>query len=93
MNYQTLRLVALNYLGIPSSGLQTIVELLAEVEFVKLQTEGKTIKTVIPTVPYYETPYETLGSFAIDTGFNEAEQLSIDLLCRLSKSPENVDRL
>ena len=62
-------------------------------EFVKLQTEGKTIKTVIPTVPYYETPYETLGSFAIDTGFNEAEQLSIDLLCRLSKSPENVDRL
>jgi hypothetical protein len=93
VNYQTLRLVALNYLGIPSSGLQTIVELLAEVEFVKLQTEGKTIKTVIPTVPYYETPYETLGSFAIDTGFNEAEQLSIDLLCRLSKSPENVDRL
>ena len=33
VNYQTLRLVVLNYLGIPSSGLQTIVELVTEVEF------------------------------------------------------------
>ena len=78
MNYQTLRLVALNYLGIPSSGLQTIVELLAEVEFVKLQTEGKTVKPGVDG--------EATERF-------EAEQPSIDLLCRLSKSPENVDRL
>jgi len=34
-----------------------------------------------------------LGAFAVDLGFNEAEALSVDILCRLSGSPENVDRL
>jgi hypothetical protein len=66
---------------------------LAEVEFVKLQTEGKTIKGVIPNVPYYETLYETLGTYATGVGFNEAEQLSVELLSRLSKAPEKVDTL
>lgn len=93
VNYETLRLVANHYLGIPSVAVKSILELLAEVEFVKLQTEGKTIKTVVPNVPYYESLYQTIGTFAADTGFNEAEELSIDLLCRLSKSPEKVDSL
>lgn len=88
MNHSTLRLVALNYLNIPSTGLQQILEILAEVEFVKLQTEGRSIKTVVPTVPYYETLYQTLGTFAVDSQFNAAEELSIALLCRLSKSPK-----
>jgi hypothetical protein len=56
-------------------------------------TEGKTIKAVVPTVPYYETLYDTIGQYAVGTGFNEAEQLSIELLCRLSKAPEKVDTL
>ena len=51
VNYSTLRLVALNYLNIPSTGLQQILEILAEVEFVKFQTEGRSIKTVVPTFP------------------------------------------
>jgi hypothetical protein len=93
VNYETLRLVANHYLGIPSVAVKSIVELLAEVEFVKLQTEGKTIKAVVPNVPYYETLYDTLGTYAVGVGFNEAEQLSIALLCRLSKAPEKVDTL
>ena len=71
MNHSTLRLVALNYLNIPSTGLQQILEILAEVEFVKLQTEGRSIKTVVPTVPYYETLYQTLGTFAVDSQFKQ----------------------
>ena len=93
VNYSTLRLVALNYLNFPSTGLQQILEILAEVEFVKLQTEGRSIKTVVPTVPYYETLYQTLGTFAVDSQFNAAEELSIALLCRLSKSPKKIDTL
>jgi len=93
VNYDTLRLVATHYLGIPSVAVKSILELLAEVEFVKLQTEAKTIKAVVPNVPYYETLYETLGTYATEAGFNEAEELSIDLLCRLSKSPEKLDTL
>ncbi len=93
VNYETLKLVANHYLGIPIGGIKSILEVLAEVEFVKLQTEAKTIKAVVPNVPYYETLYETLGVYANGTGFNEAEQLSVELLSRLSKSPEKVESL
>jgi hypothetical protein len=93
VNFETLKLVANHFLGIPSVGVKRIVETLAEVDFAKLVTEGKTIKAVVPTVPYYETLYEKLGDYAVDGGFNEAEQLSIALLCRLSKAPEKVDTL
>ena len=92
-NYDTLRLVSTHLLGIPAVALRPILELLADVEFVKLQTDGKTIRTVLPQVPYYETLYDALGGYAVRNGFNEAEELSIKLLCRLSKSPENIDSL
>jgi hypothetical protein len=65
----------------------------AQVEFVKLQTEGTTIKAVVPNVPYYETLYSTLGTYATDADFNEAEQLSIQLLCHLSRATEKLDTL
>lgn len=93
VNYETLRLVANHFLEIPSVGLKRIMEILAEVEFVKLVTQGKTIKAVVPTVPYYETLYSTLGEHASDLEFNEPEKLSIELLCRLSKAPEKLDTL
>jgi len=93
LKYETLRLVANHYLNIPSVALRRIVELLAEVEFVKLQTTGKTINVVVPNVPYYDEVYSELGDFGRTEGFNEAEQLSIDILCRLAKSPENIDSL
>ena len=85
--------VANHYLNIPSVALRRIVELLAEVEFVKLQTTGKTINVVVPNVPYYDEVYSTLGDFGTTEGFNEAEKLSIEILCRLAKSPENIDSL
>jgi hypothetical protein len=93
INYETLKLVANHSLNIPTVCIRRIVEMLAEVEFVKLQTERKTIKAVVPNVPYYEGLYSTLGDFGASEGFNEAEQLSIDVLCRLSRRPENVDAL
>jgi len=93
VNYETLRLVAITFLGISTQAVRRVVELLGEIEFVKLQTEGKTIKAVMPNFTYYETLYSTLGEFALSEKFNETEQLSIDILCRLSKAPEKVDTL
>ena len=93
VNFETLRMVATHYLGIPGVAVKSIVEILAEIDFVRIQSEGKTIKAVVPDVPYYETMYSTLGRFAVETGFNESEQLALEMLCRLSKSPEKVDTL
>jgi hypothetical protein len=93
IKFETLRLVAVHFLRIPAVAVKTVVELLAEVEFVKLQKTGATITAVIPAVPYYETLYSTLGDYASNVGFNEPEQLSIDLLCRLARAPEKLDTL
>ncbi|MHB1799600.1 MAG: hypothetical protein ACYCUI_15095 [Vulcanimicrobiaceae bacterium] len=91
--FEVVKLVCYHYLDISQHAVQRVVELLAEIEFVKLGTEGKTIKTVLPNVPYYEQLYEQLGGYACDAGLNEAEQLSIDLLQRLARSPQKLDSL
>lgn len=91
--YEVVKLVGYHYLDISLHAARRVVELLAEIEFVKLGTEGKTIKTVLPNVPYYEELYEQLGGYAVGVGLNEAEQLSVELLQRLSLSPQKLDSL
>jgi hypothetical protein len=93
INFQTLQLVAAHLLGIPTTSLRAVLHLLGEVEFIKLDTEGRSIKGVLPLVPYYETLYSTLGTYALESSLNEAEQLSLDLLCRLAQAPEKLDTL
>ena len=91
--FEVVKLVGYHYLEVPPLAAKRVVELLAEIEFVKLGTEGKTIKTVLPNVPYYEDLYTQLGAYAEDAGLNEAEQLSIELVHRLARSPEKLDSL
>lgn len=91
VKYETLKLVSNFYLKIPTVAVESIVLLLAEVEFVKLQKEGRTIKAVLPVVPYYEEVYSGLGELGQDLGMSEPEQLSIDLLSRLAEAPQNID--
>ena len=94
INYNTLKLVANHFLNIPSIAVERIVRLLAEVEFVRIQQTGSTITGVLATVPYYDELYETLGAFASnERQFNEAEELTLDLVERLAKSPEKIDSL
>lgn len=93
IEFEKLKLVASHFLSIQPLALRPVLELLAEVEFVKLATTGKTIDKVVPNVPYYESLYETIGEYAEDAGFNETEQLSVELLRRLAKSPEKLDAL
>ncbi|QBG94299.1 hypothetical protein [Xanthomonas oryzae] len=93
IDFEKLKLVASHFLDINPLSLRPVLDMLAEVEFVKLATTGKTINKVVPDVPYYESLYETIGEYAVDAGFNETEQLSIELLRRLAKSPEKLDAL
>ena len=91
--FEIVKLVGYHYLGIPTVAMRTVLEVLDEVEFVRLGTEGKTIKTVLPDVPYYEELYETIGEYSADVGLNEAEQLSVELVHRLALSPQKLDAL
>ncbi|AXK72201.1 hypothetical protein DWG18_07830 [Lysobacter sp. TY2-98] len=93
IDYEKLKLVASHFLDISPLALRAVVEMLAEVEFVKLATTGRTIDKVVPDVPYYESLYETIGEYAADVGLNETEQLSVELLRRLAKSPDKLDAL
>lgn len=94
IDYDTFKLVAMHYFGVPVLAVERIARLLAEVEFVRLQTQGSTIKGVLPTVPYYDELYEQLGQLAsTQRTLNEAEQLAIHIVDKLAQSPENVDRL
>lgn len=93
LSYENVRLIGYHLLDIPLGSIQNVVHLLAEIEFVKLGTENKTIKTVLPDVPYYENLHQELGNYALGGHFNEAEQLTLNIVHRLATAPDNVDAL
>ncbi len=91
--YDLLRQVGLYLLHIPSTSFERVVELLAEVEFLKLDRRGGTIKAVVPTVPYYEDLFSGIGEIVSDRPLSEPEQLAIAVLDRLSRSPTTLQTL
>ena len=94
INYELLKLVASHYLKIPKLAVERVVRLLAEVEFVRLQTQGTTIIAILPTVPFYEKLYNDLGQFTgTSKAFNEPENLALTIVERLANSPEKSDAL
>lgn len=94
IDYETLKLVCSHLLDVPSFAVEQVVRLLADIGFVHLKTEGKTIKLLVPNVPYYEEAYERLGDYVVrEMHFSEAEQLSLAIVDRLASAPDNLDRL
>jgi hypothetical protein len=91
VSYSLLRDVAIHLLDFPSEAVRPVVELLAEAEFVRLDREGKTIKTVIPDVPFYEGLFSNLGEVVGTNNFSEPESLTLFLLHRLASSPMLAD--
>lgn len=84
---ELLRQVAIHVLLLQPGEVRPALELLAEAEFVQLVTEGKTIKAIIPNVPYFDDLFGTLGEVAQSGGLNEMEQLTVLIAQRLSQSP------
>lgn len=88
VNYETLKLVASYYLQIQPLVLKNIIEYLAEIEFVRIDREGSTIKSILPTIPYFDDVYKTIGEFADnEKQLNEHEQYIVEVLKRLSDTP------
>lgn len=88
INYNVLKLVASEYLGIHCMLVKELILSLAEIEFVIIDKEGDTIKSILPTVPYFDDVYAVVGEFAFaKRTFNEIEQVAIEILNRVSSSP------
>lgn len=88
LKYEILKRVALHLLNFSSAAeVQLVVQLLAEADFVSLATEGTTIKTVVPQIPYFDEMYGTLSSAVRIESLNESEQLTLELAGKLSNSP------
>ncbi|WP_445156701.1 hypothetical protein [Halomonas sp. E14] len=94
VDYEMLKLVASTMLGVPRLAVDRIVELLAEIEFVRVQREGRRIKSVLPVVPYFEKMYEGIGEYFENTAApDEFELLTLEIVDRLASAPQNADSL
>lgn len=92
--YEVLRKVSDYYFDIPSAALKPVLEVLAEIEFVRLVQREKRIVTVIPEVPQFEDVYGILGDYsAAEQTLNEHEQATLAILMELYNKPENRERL
>ncbi len=94
IEYELLKLVASTMLSIPRLAVDRIVELLAEIEFVRIQRDGKRIKAVLPTVPYFDDLYDGIGEYLETVAKpDEFENLTLEIVNRLANAPHNVDAL
>ena len=91
--YDLLKTVGLHLLHIPPTSLRSVVEVLAEAEFIRVDQEGKSIKAIVPTVPFYEDLFGDLGKLAADVQMSEPEILTLAMIERLAKSPLSKDTL
>jgi len=73
--------------------LNSVLDVLAEVEHVQLIREGKTIKKVIPSVPYFSSVYDGLGQYLGTITLTEHEEVAIAILQELRTKPEKRDAL
>jgi hypothetical protein len=93
VNYSTLRLVAAYHFGIRSEAINGVLDVLAELELVKLITAGTSVKSIIPDVPHFEDVYAQVGNFVDQRPLNEIEAITIEVLKRLLINPVNKDAL
>jgi hypothetical protein len=94
VSYELLRGVAVHRLGLQPAEVKPALYLLAEAEMVTLDTEGQTIQTVLPSIPYFKNLYEDIGAVGTGNGsLNEHEQLTIELMQSLARGPRTRDTL
>ncbi len=86
--YELLKQIGSIMLHIPSMAMGRVIETLGNADFVKISQTGKTINSIVPTIPYYEDLFSGLGKLATtDDSFSESEWMSIMLVNRLAKGP------
>lgn len=94
VDYEMLKLVASTMLGVPRIAVDRIIELLAEIEFVRVHKDGRRIKAILPTVPFFDELYDGIGNYlATIAKPDEFELLTLEIVDRLAESPHNVESL
>ncbi|RON42943.1 hypothetical protein [Pseudomonas frederiksbergensis] len=94
VEYERLKLVASTALGIPRIAVDRIIDLLAKIEFIKIQSEGKRIKAILPVIPYYDELYDGIGEYMKDESeVDEFEALTLEIMDKLAGAPHNIDAL
>jgi hypothetical protein len=69
-----------------------VLRVLQDISFIRVIGAG-TSKTVVPTVPYFNDMYETLGSAANNEGLNEIEQMSIHIVNNVAECPRRKEKI
>jgi hypothetical protein len=94
IDYNVLKPVCAHFFGMTAPEVKSTVTLLADIEFVRLKQEGKKIKAVLPTVPYYDELYNGLDDYInSELDINETEKLALTIVGRLARTPEKIDKL
>lgn len=93
IEYGILRQVSDHFFDIPAMVLDQPLKILEEIGYVRLISEGKSIKKVIPAVPHFDSVYSGIGDYLSNQSFTEHEQLSLAILDELSLKPEKRDAL
>lgn len=88
-----LRQVADHFFDIPAATLPLVLDILAEIEYIQIIREGKSIKSVIPDIPHFSSVYDGLGTYIGNLTLNEHEELAIAVLGELKTKPEKRDSL
>jgi hypothetical protein len=93
IDYGRAKFVSAVVLGIPKLAFDRIINLLAEIEFVRIGGGGAQPKTILPTVPFFDDLYAGLGEYLDNRHIDEFESLTLAIVNRLASSPYNQDSL
>jgi hypothetical protein len=94
IDYERVKLVAATVLGVPRLAVDRIVLLLEKIEFLKLVREGRFVRTVVPTVPFFEEMYQGIGEYLTNEATLDGfEKLILEIVDRLAGAPHNADAL
>lgn len=93
IEYGVLRQVSDHFFDIPAVALPQVLEVLEEIEYITLSKSGKNIKTIIPSVPHFDSVYLRIDEYLSNETLTEHEQLAIAILGELTNKPEKRDAL
>lgn len=94
IEYEVLRKVSDHFMSIPSYALRPVLDVLAEIEFIRISSTGKTINKITPRIPVFEDVYSGLGDYVDrELTLNEHEDATLSILAALYDAPRNRDGL
>jgi len=93
INYEVLKLASYHYFKIPSLGLDKVIEILDDLEFIDVIGSKRKIKSIIPKIPHFQSIYSVIGDYAVNEDFNETEEVMLAILNQVYEKPENKQKL